>query len=56
MTAWDPKQANHTLPSSLYLTSKPAFWPAGVAWPWTGPDVEPKVGTLPAKSRFDNMK
>jgi len=56
MTAWDPKQANHTLPASLYLTSKPAFWPAAVAWPWTGPDLEPKVGALPAKTRFDNMK
>jgi hypothetical protein len=56
MTAWDPKQNNHTLPPSLYLTGKPAFWPAAIAWPWTGPDVEPKVGALPAKTRFDNMK
>jgi hypothetical protein len=55
-TSWDPKQSNHTLPASLYLTSKPAFWPANLAWPWTGPDMEPKVGTLPAKKRFDAFK
>jgi hypothetical protein len=52
---WSPSQSNHTVPVSLYLTAKPAFWPAGVAWPWVGPDVTPKVGLLPAKDRFDKM-
>lgn len=29
----------HTLPSSLYYSSKPAWWPSGTAWPPIGPDV-----------------
>jgi hypothetical protein len=40
-----------TLPSSLYLTSKPAFF-GTMTWPW----VDPSTGTtytLPAKGRFD---
>jgi hypothetical protein len=40
-----------TLPSSCYLTSKPAFFGSN-AWPW----VDPTTGTthtLPAKARFD---
>jgi hypothetical protein len=53
--AWDPKQASHTLPPSLYLTSAPAFWPAGMPWPWAGSDLPTKVGVLPAKNRFDKM-
>jgi hypothetical protein len=42
-----------TLPPSLYYSSKPAWWPAGKAWPWVGPDLTPKVGALPAKDRSD---
>jgi hypothetical protein len=42
------------LPPSLYLSSKPAWWPSGFAWPWAGPDLDPMVGTLPAKSRSDS--
>ena len=40
-----------TLPDSLYLTSKPAFFGSN-PWPW----VDPTTGTtftLPAKARFD---
>jgi len=29
----------HTLPASLYYTSKPSWWPAAKAWPPIGPDV-----------------
>jgi hypothetical protein len=29
----------HTLPSSLYLASKPSWWPSAKAWPAVGPDV-----------------
>jgi hypothetical protein len=29
----------HTLPASLYLSSKPSWWPSGKAWPPIGPDV-----------------
>jgi len=43
------------LPASLYLTQKPAWWPAGTSWPWVGPDLTPMVGTLPAKARSDGL-
>ena len=29
----------HTLPTSLYYSSTPSWWPAGKAWPPVGPDV-----------------
>ena len=29
----------HTLPASLYYSSKPSWWPSGKNWPPTGPDV-----------------
>jgi hypothetical protein len=29
----------HTLPASLYYSSKPSWWPSGKAWPPIGPDV-----------------
>jgi hypothetical protein len=43
------------LPASLYLGQKPSFFPSGTPWPWTGPDLEPRVGTLPAKARADAL-
>ena len=39
------------LPSSLYYAKKPAWWPSGTPWPWVGPDLTPKVGSLPAQTR-----
>jgi hypothetical protein len=39
------------LPSSLYYAKRPAWWPGGTPWPWVGPDLTPKVGSLPAQSR-----
>jgi len=47
---WNPTIATQALPASLYYAAKPAWWPAGSAWPWTGPDVTPMVGTLPAQA------
>jgi hypothetical protein len=52
---WNPSIAARTLPPSLYLSGKPAWWPAGSAWPWAGADLSPMVGTLPAKSRSDAL-
>lgn len=47
---WDrPAQ---TIPSSLYLTSKPAFF-GTCAWPWVDPLGTSKVNVLPARARFD---
>ncbi len=53
--AWDPSIPNHTLPPSLYLTGKPAFFNAGrgYTWPWVDPTSATPVLTLPAKARYD---
>jgi hypothetical protein len=53
-TQWGTGGAQ-TLPQSLYLTGKPAWWPGNTAWPWAGPDLNPMVGTLPAKARSDSL-
>ncbi|MBO0864888.1 MAG: hypothetical protein J2P16_07450 [Mycobacterium sp.] len=51
-TQWGDQQAR-TLPPSLYLTSKPAFF-ANQPWPWVTPDnPTSKLTTLPARQRFD---
>lgn len=50
---WNPSITTQVLPASLYLSAKPAWWPAGNAWPWAGSDLNPRVGTLPAKARSD---
>jgi hypothetical protein len=46
--------ANATLPDSLYLTAKPAFFGTN-AWPWVNGSSSgaPLPGTLPAKTRYD---
>jgi hypothetical protein len=52
---WEPAIINHTLPNSLYLTQKPAFFDAGSGyiWPWVDPVGATKLYTLPAKARHD---
>ena len=40
-----------TLPNSMYLTSKPAFF-GSMTWPWVNPS-NGTTYTLPAKARFD---
>jgi hypothetical protein len=52
-TVWSTSA--RTLPASLYLSARPAWWPAGTPWPWVGPDLSPMIGTLPAKARSDAM-
>ena len=49
---WDPATADHNLPASLYLTSKPAFF-GNNPWPWVDPTGTTKLHTLPARARFD---
>ncbi len=49
---WDPSASSRTLPPSLYLTAKPAFFGSS-PWPWVDPTGRTKVNTLPAKARFD---
>jgi hypothetical protein len=52
---WNPSITSHTLPNSLYLTHKPAFFDAGrgYTWPWVDPLGATKLYTLPAKARYD---
>jgi hypothetical protein len=42
--------STRNLPASLYYATKPRWWPSGVAWPWVGPDLTPKVASLPAQT------
>jgi hypothetical protein len=52
---WDAKNPDHTLPPSLYLSSKPAFFGSN-RWPWVDPTATTdagRLGVLPAKVRFD---
>ena len=51
---WDPATANHTLPPSLFLGSKPAFF-GSTPWPATGADLIPNGGKLPAQQRYESM-
>ncbi len=50
-TRWDPAIPDHSLPNSLYLTVKPAFFGSN-PWPWVDP-IAGVVYTLPAKARYD---
>jgi hypothetical protein len=52
---WDPSIADHTLPDSLYLRQRPAFFDAGkgYTWPWVDPTGATKLYILPAKARYD---
>lgn len=54
-TLWDPAIADRTLPASLYLTAKPA-WFGSLAWPAIGPDLAPMTGKIPAEVRFQQSK
>jgi hypothetical protein len=51
---WDEDIVNpvRTLPNSLYLTAKPAFFGSCV-WPPIGPDRSPMISDIPAKRRMD---
>jgi len=52
---WSPGIADRTLPNSLYLTRKPAFFEAGsgYTWPWVDSLGATKLYKLPAKARYD---
>ena len=47
---WDT--APQSLPASLYLSAKPAFF-GDLPWPWVDPTGTTKVATLPAHRRFE---
>lgn len=46
--------ANHYLPPSLYLNSKPSFF-GNRSWPWVDPE-KGFIGVLPAKERYESLK
>lgn len=48
---WD--RSARTLPPSLYLTGKPAFF-GNNPWPWVDPTGTQKLGVLPARLRFES--
>lgn len=54
---WDNGNSIRTIPHSLYLTSKPAFF-GSHKWPWVdplAPTAQGRVGVLPAKARYEAM-
>jgi hypothetical protein len=51
-SSWDSSIADRDIPDSLYLSSKPAFF-GGLPWPSIGSDLNPIVGTIPAKERYE---
>jgi len=54
-TQWDTNIEDQSLPASYYLSSKPSFF-GDLPWPVIGPDLDPKVGVLPAKLRYEKIK
>ncbi|MBX4191245.1 MAG: hypothetical protein KW804_00370 [Candidatus Doudnabacteria bacterium] len=48
---WITTPAGFTIPDSLYLTAKPAFF-CSSSWPWVNP-TSGTLGTLPAKVRLE---
>ena len=50
---WDSALDVRDLPDSLYLRGKPGFF-MDLPWPAIGPDLDPMVGELPAKRRFES--
>jgi len=48
---WEPG-FDQTLPNSLYLTRKPAFF-GSLPWPWVDPTGATQLYTLPARARYD---
>jgi hypothetical protein len=52
---WDPAILDHTIPSSLYYSTQPRWWPPAVSWPPIGPDRDPMVGQIPAEIRFSQF-
>jgi hypothetical protein len=52
--SWDAAIADRSIPNSYYLSSKPSFF-GGLPWPAIGPDLNPMVGSIPAKHRYEGI-
>jgi hypothetical protein len=55
-TVWDSFITDHTISDSLYYSSRPGWWPDGIAWPPIGPDHDPMVSPIPAQIRHKALK
>ncbi|MEM4268382.1 MAG: hypothetical protein QXK37_06160 [Candidatus Woesearchaeota archaeon] len=54
---WDNMTEDETIPYSLYLSSKPDFWPPDLEWPPFGPDVaNSATNKIPAELRYAQMQ
>ena len=51
-TVWDPAISIHTIPDSLFYSSKPSYF-GFLQWPPIGPDVPGYVTDIPAKARWN---
>jgi len=51
---WSPAVSGRSLPPSLYLSEKPAFFGTR-PWPWVDPLGSVRTSELPAKERFDRL-
>lgn len=52
---WDASIADHTIPNSWWLSSRPSWWPDGDAWPGIGSDLTPTYNKTPARKRFEAL-
>ena len=55
-TIWDPSIPDHTIPDSLYYSSRPGWWPDGFLWPPIDPTRDPMVSPIPAEIRYKALK
>lgn len=55
-TMWDAAINIRTIPDSLYLSTRPAWWDHGLTWPPYGPDPASASNKIPAQVRYENME
>lgn len=53
---WNPGVSNHSLPASLYYSSRPSWYPSSIPWPAIGPDVSGLSNKIPAQLCFEQGK
>lgn len=53
--SWNSSEADHNLPDSYFLTSRPSWWCDGEPWPGLGPESGNQgANSIPAKDRYDS--
>lgn len=51
---WDSAITDHAVPDSYYLSSRPVWWDAGLAWPAFGPTLS-HDNKIPAQMRYESL-